>query len=118
VPASPARPAAARRRAPTPTGGAAKTARKRAAPAVAPAAQARPPKHRPRLVRDGFTMPESDFALIAALKARALRAGRETKKSEVLRAGLHVLHALGDAALLDTLGRLLPLKTGRPKKGH
>jgi hypothetical protein len=76
------------------------------------------PKLRARPVRDSFTMPESDFALIAALKARALAAKRETKKSELLRAGLHVLMALDSDTLLGTLGRLQPLKVGRPKKSH
>lgn len=89
-----------------------------ARPMAPEAAPKKPAKQRPRLVRDGFTMPESDFALIAALKGRALAARRETKKSELLRAGLHVLMALDEGALLATLGRLQPLKTGRPKKNH
>ena len=78
----------------------------------------KPAKQRARLVRDSFTMPESDFALIAALKARTLAAKRETKKSELLRAGLHALAALDSATLIDALGRLQPLKVGRPKKAH
>ncbi len=78
----------------------------------------KPSKLRARLVRDSFTMPESDFALIAALKSRALAAKREAKKSELLRAGLHVLMALDSDTLLGALGRLQPLKVGRPKKGH
>jgi hypothetical protein len=87
----------------------------------APAAQEtqkKPSKQRVRLVRDSFTMPEPDFALIAALKARTMAAQRETKKSELLRAGLQVLMALDDATLMNALGRLQPLKLGRPKKGH
>jgi predicted N-acetyltransferase YhbS len=71
-----------------------------------------------RLVRDSFTMPETDFALIAALKSRAMGAQREAKKSELLRAGLHALTALDGKALVAALGRLEPLKLGRPKKGH
>lgn len=79
----------------------------------------KPPKPaRVKLVRDGFTMPADDFALIAALKARALAAQREVKKSELLRAGLQVLAALDDAALLAALGRLTPVQQGRPKKGR
>ena len=94
------------------------TASKTVAPAAAKDADKRPPKLRARLVRDSFTMPESDFALIAALKLRTLAAQREAKKSELLRAGLHVLMALDSATLLGALGRLQPLKVGRPKKGH
>jgi hypothetical protein len=80
--------------------------------------QKKAPKQRVRLVRDSFTMPEPDFALIAALKARTMAAQRETKKSELLRAGLQVLMALDDGTLMNALGRLQPLKLGRPKKGH
>ena len=79
---------------------------------------AKPAKVRQKPVRDSFTMPEADFALIAALKARMLSAKRETKKSELLRAGLHALAALDNAALLAALGKLAPVKVGRPKSGH
>jgi hypothetical protein len=91
-----------------------------AAPKAAPKAASpqKPAKQRVRLVRDSFTMPETDFALIAALKARAMGAQREAKKSELLRAGLHALMALDGKALVAALGRLEPLKLGRPKKGH
>lgn len=76
------------------------------------------PKVRPLLVRDSFTMPEADFALIGTLKARALAGQRETKKSELLRAGLQALAAMDSPTLLATLNALEPIKTGRPKKGH
>jgi hypothetical protein len=75
-------------------------------------------KLRQKPVRDSFTMPETDFALIAMLKARALGARRETKKSELLRAGLHALTALDTPALLAALGKLNQVKVGRPKKDH
>lgn len=71
-----------------------------------------------KLVRDGFTMPASDFALIAMLKARAIAGRREAKKSELLRAGLHALAQLDGDALVLALNRLEPVKTGRPKKAH
>lgn len=70
-----------------------------------------------KLVRDSFTMPQADFALVARLKARALDFKRPTKKSELLRAGLQVLNRLDDKALHAALEALTPLKTGRPKKG-
>jgi hypothetical protein len=78
----------------------------------------KPAKTRPRLVRDSFTMPDQDFKLIGTLKARALDAKRPAKKSELLRAGLHVLEGLGAAALITALDRLMPLKAGRPKKAR
>lgn len=76
------------------------------------------PKLRPRLVRDSFTMPESDFAVIATLKATALGARRAAKKSELLRAGLRALAELDAKALVAALDRLAAVKTGRPKKGR
>lgn len=95
------------------------------APAPVPGATGRaartvatPPPAPGRLVRDGFTMPAADFALIAVLKARAIAAQRETKKSELLRAGLHALAALDTPALMQLLGSLQPVKVGRPKKAR
>lgn len=76
---------------------------------------AKPTKLRKKPVRDSFTMPEADFALIATLKARTLSAQRSTKKSELLRAGLHVLAALDTPALIAALEALDPVKIGRPK---
>ncbi|MBA4176240.1 MAG: hypothetical protein C0505_06735 [Leptothrix sp. (in: Bacteria)] len=67
-------------------------------------------------MRDSFTMPQSDFDLIGTLKDRALGFKRPTKKSELLRAGLQVLASLRPSELKDVLDRLVPLKTGRPKK--
>lgn len=69
-----------------------------------------------RPVRDSFTFPESDYALIEVLKARALAAGREVKKSEILRAALAALSALPLADLLKTLDGVERIKTGRPAK--
>ena len=71
---------------------------------------------RPKLVRDSFTFPATDYALIGTLKQRALNAGREIKKSELLCAGLAVLSTLTDAELLKTLDGRGKLKTGRPSK--
>jgi hypothetical protein len=82
------------------------TARTTAAPPAAPG----------RTVRDGFTMPDADFALIATLKARTVAARRETKKSELLRAGLHALAAMDKPAPMQFLGSLQAVKVGRPKK--
>jgi hypothetical protein len=67
-------------------------------------------------VRDSFTFPESDYALIDLLKARALAAGREVKKSEILRAALAALSVLPLEELLRTLDGVERIKTGRPTK--
>ena len=84
-------------------------------PTPSPEKPAKTPKV--RLVRDSFTMPEADFALVATLKARAMKQGRAAKKSELLRAGLQLLERQTPAALLAALERLQPVKTGRPKRG-
>jgi len=85
---------------------------------AAPAAADKPPKPpKVRLVRDSFTMPETDFALVAVLKARALGLGRAAKKSELLRAGLQLLSQQDAPGLLAALEQLQPIKTGRPKRG-
>ena len=67
-------------------------------------------------VRDSYTMPRVDYALFEVLKARALAFHRPTKKSELLRAGLQVLAALDAPALEAVLGRLVAIKTGRPRR--
>jgi hypothetical protein len=69
-----------------------------------------------RQVRDSFTFPESDYAVIDVLKARALAAGREVKKSEILRAALAALSALPLEEPLRTLDGVERIKTGRPTK--
>jgi hypothetical protein len=83
---------------------------------VASADTAKPSPAKPKLVRDSFTMPRSDFALIDLLKERALGFKRATKKSELLRAGLHALISLSDTQLQAALESLTPLKSGRPTK--
>jgi hypothetical protein len=74
----------------------------RTVPARAPSAAAAPtaPKKPARVkkVHDKFTMPKSDFDLIAACKQRALKLGHKVKKSELLRAGLHKLSTLDNGA--------------------
>ncbi len=81
-----------------------------------PAKLDKPAKVRRKPIRDSFTMPEADFALIATLKARTLSAQREVKKSELLRAGLHALAAMPTPALVAAIAQLEPVKIGRPKK--
>lgn len=71
---------------------------------------------KPKLVRDSFTIPESDYALFATLKQRALAAGVEVKKSELLRASVALLAKLSDAEFVNAIGQVERIKTGRPKK--
>ncbi|QSI78604.1 hypothetical protein [Niveibacterium microcysteis] len=76
----------------------------------------KPASKKLKLIRDSFTFPESDFALIAEIKRRALDSGREVKKSEVLRAGLMALAAMSSQNLHVILDRVERIKTGRPAK--
>jgi hypothetical protein len=71
---------------------------------------------KPKLVRDSFTIPETDYVLFASLKQRALTAGVEVKKAEILRAALGALAKLDDAELAKAIGLVERIKTGRPKK--
>ncbi len=70
-----------------------------------------------KLVRDSFTMPEVEYALIATLKKRFLNAGVSAKKSEILRAAVATLAELSDASAVAAIRRLEVIKTGRPAKG-
>ncbi|NMG56242.1 hypothetical protein GPA23_16635 [Aromatoleum aromaticum] len=71
---------------------------------------------KPKLVRDSFTFPERDHARLGELKQRALKGGREIKKSELLRAGLAALAAMPDAAFHAAVDGVERIKTGRPAK--
>jgi len=71
---------------------------------------------KPKLVRDSFTIPKNEYAVLDALKLRAARLGRPAKKSEVLRAGVMALSGMGDAAFLASLTGVPAVKTGRPAK--
>lgn len=81
-----------------------------------PARQKKPSTAKSKLVRDSFTLPETDYARFAILKQRALSAGVEVKKSELVRAGLALLAGADDAKFLEAVGLVERIKTGRPKK--
>lgn len=103
---------------------AAKAAPAKKAAAKAPAAK--PPKadkgdkadkaKKPKLVRDSFTIPKAEYAVLDELKQRAAKLGRPMKKSEVLRAGIKALAGMTDASYLATLSAVPTVKTGRPAK--
>lgn len=69
-----------------------------------------------KVVRDSFTMPQSEYLKIAQIKEVGLKAGLQVKKSEVLRAGVIALCAMDDAQLKLALSSLDKIKTGRPNK--
>jgi hypothetical protein len=81
-----------------------------------PAAKKAKKEHKVKVVRDSFTMPQSEYQKIAEIKAACLKTKMHVKKSEVLRAGLKLLAGLNAAKLKLVLGGLEKIKTGRPKK--
>ena len=73
----------------------------------------RKPEHT-KVVRDGFSMPAGDHALIAAIQSTAMQAGFHMSKSEVFRAALRVLSALTAEELQQVYASLERVKPGRP----
>jgi hypothetical protein len=92
---------------------ASKAARKKVKPVSASKA---PPKKQANLVRDSFSIPENEYALLAETKKNCLKAGFEIKKSEIIRIGISLVHQLTLARLKKAQKVLQPVKTGRPKK--
>lgn len=84
---------------------------KAAAPVVAKDVKVKKPK----LVRDSFTIPKDEYAVIESLKQRASTLAHPVKKSELLRAGLKLLATLPDSSLRTALQAVPSIKTGRPK---
>lgn len=93
--------------------------KKPATPVAKPATKAEKKAAKPKKVkqvRDSFTMPENEYAVLAQVKKSCLKAGVEIKKSDLLRIGVSLIKNLKIAELKDILNGLTPLKVGRPKK--
>lgn len=71
---------------------------------------------KPKLVRDRFSFPKAEYAVLDALKDRAVKAGKAVKKSELLRAGLKALASLPDLAFRTALDALPARKRGGKAK--
>ena len=130
APAKSAKPASAPKSSPAAAAKSAKAVAKpaaRKAPVAKKTAAAKPAKasdlvqakdvkaKKPKLVRDSFTIPKDEYAVIEALKQRASALAQPVKKSELLRAGLKVLASLSDNTLRTALQAVPSIKTGRPK---
>ena len=107
VKSAPARKAAAKRIA-------VKQQTAKALPSLKAPSTAPPKAKKDKLIRDSFTIPKAEYAVIDALKQRSITLVRPAKRSELLRAGIKVLAGLSDAALLAALGQVPTIKTGRP----
>jgi hypothetical protein len=119
--AAPARTARVKQPAPLPATREAKPAKAVKPPKAAEIARPDPAEkadkaRKPKLVRDSFTIPKTEYAVLEQLKLRAAKLGRPAKKSEVLRAGVMALAAMGDAAFLASVTGVPAVKTGRPAK--
>ncbi|MBC3874635.1 hypothetical protein [Undibacterium flavidum] len=106
--ATPSKPAAAKK---------AEAAKKIAVPAkpVNGEAVAKEKHKKPKLVRDSFTMPEAEYAVLGEVKKACIAAGIEVKKSQLLRVGLQLLKKTPVSNLKTMIAGLQPLKAGRPK---
>jgi hypothetical protein len=97
------------------------SAKPAAKPAVKPSVKPTPAPAAPekvkkaKLVRDSFTMPELEYAILGQVKKACLKAGFEVKKSELLRIGVALISQIDLATLRSVLASLPQLKTGRPK---
>lgn len=67
-----------------------------------------------RVVRDSFTMPEEDHALIERARHICLKKMIVVTKSEVLRAGVQLLNKLSEREIIELIQGLPKVKTGRP----
>lgn len=89
-------------------------------PAAKPAVKAAPAKpvkvKKAKMVRDSFTFPKLEYAVLDTLKLRAAKLGKPVKKTELLRAGIKTIATMSDSALLAALQAVPSLKTGRPAK--
>lgn len=70
----------------------------------------------PKLIRDTFSMPDCDYQLISEILERTPAVAARSTKSEIIRAGLKVLHTMDDDDLSRVLTQVRRLKTGRPAK--
>jgi len=66
-----------------------------------------------RVVRDTFSMPPEDNALIFELRTKAAKAGHIATKSDIVRAGLHALSTLNEQELVNAISILVRVLPGR-----
>ena len=71
-----------------------------------------------KVIRDSFSFPEQDYLKISELKKTCLAAGIHVKKSEILRAGLHLLTQLNLDELKKAIDQVEKIQTGRPNSSE
>lgn len=78
--------------------------------------QVSPKVKREKLIRDSFTIPESEYAVLSTVKKACLNASIEVRKSDLLRIAIGQLSLMSMAKLTSALNGLTKIQTGRPKK--
>ena len=73
-------------------------------------------KKRQKSVVKTFTMPIDDYDALLAIKKRCLRAGIDTNKSEILRAGIKALSQMKSKELVLHMQKIPKSIAGRPKQ--
>jgi hypothetical protein len=68
------------------------------------------------LVRDSFTMPQSEYQVLSLVKKACLQSGIEIKKSELLRIDVVQLAGLSVTKIATLQKGLNKIQAGRPKK--
>src|SRR5262245_28043068 len=68
-----------------------------------------------KVIRDAFTMLQSDIKMIRAVKQRCQQAGMDANKSLIVRAGVKVLANMPIKDLQQVISSLPQVKVGRPK---
>jgi hypothetical protein len=68
------------------------------------------------LVRDSFTMPQSEYQVLSLVKKACLQSGIEIKKSELLRIAVVQLAGLSVTKIATLQKGLNKIQAGRPKK--
>ena len=66
-----------------------------------------------KVIKDSFSFPEDDYALIELIKNRFLKNGKFVNKSETLRIGLNVLVKMSDKDLIEAGEGIQKVKIGR-----
>ena len=81
-------------------------------------AHKRPKKQRKPaiVVRETFSMPDANVRFINKFIERSPALATRITKSEIIRAGIHVLHSMDDSELEHVLQQVERLKIGRPQK--
>jgi hypothetical protein len=93
-----------------------KTAVKKIIQAQLAAVQASPKEKKDKLIRDSFTIPESEYVVLSSVKKACLNASIEVKKSELIRIAIGQLGQMSIPKLTSALKGLTKIQSGRPKK--